>query len=269
MPNHVHGILVLVEAGFKPGLYGNREAWAAGNHPDMLRNWNKLEQMPSSRALLVEAAGFATEISGSVQLTVDAVGKCVIIRRRMVFHIGSQPRSSVFEPTTLRRDFAARTQATPQSAPNNYSIFHYSRSVVVVLSDETLTCRDCGVEFVFTVGEQEFYASKGFTNKPSRCPSCRAARKARVLRRRPDGRLAEDMASAPGVRCTLQPAPSAAAKPRFHSCPVGIVQYIALDALTKYEGKFVSQFSGLANEAGGTSSRLFCCLRANDPEVSV
>lgn len=50
----------------------------------------------------------------------------------------------------------------------------------MVLSDETLTCRDCGVEFVFTVGEQEFYASKGFTNKPSRCPSCRSARKARV-----------------------------------------------------------------------------------------
>ena len=46
------------------------------------------------------------------------------------------------------------------------------------MSDKTLTCRDCGTSFVFTSSEQEFYASKGFTNEPSRCPNCRAARKA-------------------------------------------------------------------------------------------
>ena len=45
-------------------------------------------------------------------------------------------------------------------------------------SDKTLTCRDCGRPFEFTSGEQEFYASRGFTNEPSRCPECRAARKA-------------------------------------------------------------------------------------------
>jgi CxxC-x17-CxxC domain-containing protein len=44
--------------------------------------------------------------------------------------------------------------------------------------DKTITCRDCGNEFVFTVGEQEFYAEKGFTNQPSRCPDCRRAAKA-------------------------------------------------------------------------------------------
>jgi CxxC-x17-CxxC domain-containing protein len=44
--------------------------------------------------------------------------------------------------------------------------------------DKTLTCRDCGQAFVFTAGEQEFFASRGFTNEPSRCPECRAARKA-------------------------------------------------------------------------------------------
>jgi CxxC-x17-CxxC domain-containing protein len=47
-----------------------------------------------------------------------------------------------------------------------------------VYSDETLTCVDCGRSFPFTANEQEFYASKGFTNKPSRCGDCRAARKA-------------------------------------------------------------------------------------------
>src|SRR4029077_16425612 len=34
-----------------------------------------------------------------------------------------------------------------------------------------------GASFVFTSGEQEFFASKGFTNEPSRCPDCRNARK--------------------------------------------------------------------------------------------
>lgn len=47
-----------------------------------------------------------------------------------------------------------------------------------MLSDKTLTCRDCGTRFVFTASEQDFYASRGFTNEPGRCPSCRAARKA-------------------------------------------------------------------------------------------
>lgn len=45
-------------------------------------------------------------------------------------------------------------------------------------TDETLTCVDCGRSFTFTANEQEFYAGKGFTNKPSRCSDCRAARKA-------------------------------------------------------------------------------------------
>jgi CxxC-x17-CxxC domain-containing protein len=43
--------------------------------------------------------------------------------------------------------------------------------------DKTLTCRDCGNPFTFTAGEQEFFAQKGFTNEPGRCPECRAARK--------------------------------------------------------------------------------------------
>ncbi len=43
--------------------------------------------------------------------------------------------------------------------------------------DKTLTCKDCGAEFVFTVGEQEFYEEKGFTNEPVRCKACREAKK--------------------------------------------------------------------------------------------
>ncbi|HIS02011.1 MAG TPA: zinc-ribbon domain containing protein [Candidatus Excrementavichristensenella intestinipullorum] len=46
-----------------------------------------------------------------------------------------------------------------------------------MFEDKTLTCRECGAEFVFTASEQQFYADKGFQNEPGRCPSCRAARR--------------------------------------------------------------------------------------------
>lgn len=45
------------------------------------------------------------------------------------------------------------------------------------MADKSLNCKDCGAEFVFTEGEQAFYAEKGFTNEPVRCPDCRRARK--------------------------------------------------------------------------------------------
>ncbi len=44
-------------------------------------------------------------------------------------------------------------------------------------TDQTRTCRDCGNAFTWTAGEQEFYASRGLSNPPSRCPDCRTARK--------------------------------------------------------------------------------------------
>jgi len=47
-----------------------------------------------------------------------------------------------------------------------------------MFEDKTLVCKDCGKEFIFTAGEQEFYAEKGFQNEPQRCKECRAARKA-------------------------------------------------------------------------------------------
>ena len=43
--------------------------------------------------------------------------------------------------------------------------------------EKSLQCSDCGATFTFTAGEQEFFASKGYTNEPKRCPSCRQARK--------------------------------------------------------------------------------------------
>jgi len=48
----------------------------------------------------------------------------------------------------------------------------------MTFQDKTLTCTDCGATFTFTAREQEFYQSKGYTNEPKRCQSCRDARKA-------------------------------------------------------------------------------------------
>ena len=47
----------------------------------------------------------------------------------------------------------------------------------IMYEDKTLVCKECGNEFVFTAGEQEFYAERGFQNEPQRCKACRDARK--------------------------------------------------------------------------------------------
>jgi len=47
----------------------------------------------------------------------------------------------------------------------------------VPFTDKTLACVDCGVDFIFSADDQEFHASRGFTNEPKRCPDCRRARK--------------------------------------------------------------------------------------------
>lgn len=50
--------------------------------------------------------------------------------------------------------------------------------------DKTLTCVDCGEDFTFTAGEQEFYKEKGFDNEPKRCKECRDKKKSARRERR-------------------------------------------------------------------------------------
>ena len=42
-------------------------------------------------------------------------------------------------------------------------------------SDLLLTCSDCGQEFVFTAGEQQFFQERGYSS-PRRCKPCRQAK---------------------------------------------------------------------------------------------
>ena len=52
------------------------------------------------------------------------------------------------------------------------------------MEDKTIICKDCGKDFLFTIGEQEFFKEKGFENDPVRCPDCRKARKAEKMNNR-------------------------------------------------------------------------------------
>jgi len=47
----------------------------------------------------------------------------------------------------------------------------------MAFADKKLVCRECGAEFTFTAGEQEFYQSRGLQNEPGRCPDCRKSRR--------------------------------------------------------------------------------------------
>ena len=52
----------------------------------------------------------------------------------------------------------------------------------MTFQDKSIQCSDCGVTFTFSAEEQELFQSRGYTNEPKRCPSCRQARKAERYR---------------------------------------------------------------------------------------
>ncbi|MBU1173224.1 MAG: zinc-ribbon domain-containing protein [Proteobacteria bacterium] len=47
--------------------------------------------------------------------------------------------------------------------------------------EKSIECVDCGVTFDFTIGEQEYFWSKGLAD-PKRCSECRKLRKATLVR---------------------------------------------------------------------------------------
>ena len=75
-----------------------------------------------------------------------------------------------------------------------------------MFTDKTLVCKDCGQEFVFSAGEQEFYAERGFENEPQRCRSCRAARKG--VAARPERVMYDAVCSECGKDCKVPFQPS-------------------------------------------------------------
>ena len=80
-------------------------------------------------------------------------------------------------------------------------------------TDKTLICRDCGQNFVFTAGEQEFHAQKGFTNPRVDAPSAAHSAKRRVVS------AAADDAAVVRAKCSARPAPHAENPARCLSSP--------------------------------------------------
>jgi CxxC-x17-CxxC domain-containing protein len=46
--------------------------------------------------------------------------------------------------------------------------------------DKSLVCVECHQSFIWTAGEQLFYADKNFKNEPKRCKDCKTKRNARM-----------------------------------------------------------------------------------------
>jgi len=82
----------------------------------------------------------------------------------------------------------------------------------VSFADKQLTCRDCSKAFIFTAGEQEFYASKGLQNEPVRCPSCRSARKSSRLSEPEEGYVRYGVFASFGGRTPRQMHPATCAE---------------------------------------------------------
>src|SRR5689334_1196471 len=83
-------------------------------------------------------------------------------------HIGTWARRppEAHDPSA---DAAAPRRARQQFATG------WRNSVTYV--DRTLSCVDCGVEFIHSAADQEYYVQKGFVSDPKRCTSCRASRR--------------------------------------------------------------------------------------------
>ena len=103
------------------------------------------------------------------------------LRRGRVRAQRSQPRAALRSLSTSRPSHAGLNVARPsRRRPQHIAISGASGAIgsQTMPTDQVLHCRDCGADFTWTTGEQEFYASRGLTNPPSRCPDCRSARKA-------------------------------------------------------------------------------------------
>jgi CxxC-x17-CxxC domain-containing protein len=80
-------------------------------------------------------------------------------------------------PTPTLSAFPAADMAAPRQARGTGTALRGEEGFVTY-ADRSLTCVDCGVEFIHSAADQEYYAQKGFASDPKRCASCRASRRA-------------------------------------------------------------------------------------------
>lgn len=83
----------------------------------------------------------------------------------------------------------------------------------MAFQDQTLTCVDCGKQFVWTASEQEFYAQKGYENAPKRCPECRERRKSEKMSMRTNRPKYPAVCAQCGKNCEVPFPPKPGGKP--------------------------------------------------------
>ena len=82
----------------------------------------------------------------------------------------------------------------------------------MAFTDKEIICKDCGGPFIFTAGEQEFYAAKGLQNEPARCPRCRTARRTARAAEPEDGYVRYGVFASFGGKTPRQMHPAACAE---------------------------------------------------------
>jgi hypothetical protein len=84
------------------------------------------------------------------------------------------PHATTFYTKEDQETIDQTSSHSPHPPPNSSS-----SSVPLIPSDGDLMllCKDCHYQFIFTMGEQEFYNLKGFSGQPTRCKPCRAQKK--------------------------------------------------------------------------------------------
>jgi len=112
--------------------------------------------------------------------------------------------------------------------------------------DKHIPCKDYGGEFVFTAGEQEFYAQKGFTNEPTRCPAGRRARK--------EGRNLTDITG--GRVCPTMYRGMAASPTKPSRRAARPVHGVPMTGRARMIDHAVSRVDGQANVPDATGSRI-------------
>jgi CxxC-x17-CxxC domain-containing protein len=87
----------------------------------------------------------------------------------------------------------------------------------MALADKRLQCVDCGAEFVWTAGEQAFFADKQFKHEPRRCRACKHRRPARPVtpREEPNDRADTEVTCTACGRTTTVPFRPAQGRPVY------------------------------------------------------
>ena len=132
--------------------------------------------------LIIDREKAAAILSSARKLLSDFEGKILsyyldgLTCREIAQTVGKPPKSVENAVQRIRRKLSGDFLPAI-SAKAERNIFFSQREGKIMYEDKTLVCKECGKEFVFTAGEQEFYAERGFQNEPQRCKACRDARK--------------------------------------------------------------------------------------------